>query len=62
MLEHIGEAKAGATLVAAFEAALAAGVRTRDLGGTASTDEFTEAVLSHCRLLASSTTGGVSQA
>ena len=42
MLEHLGEAEAGATLVAAFEAALADGVRTRDLGGTAGTDEFTD--------------------
>ena len=50
MLEHLGEAEAGAALVAAFEAALADGVRTRDLGGTAGTDEFTEAVLAHCRL------------
>ena len=45
MLEHLGEAEAGAALIAAFEAALADGVRTRDLGGTAGTDEFTEAVL-----------------
>ena len=45
MLEHLGEAEAGAALVAAFEAALADGVRTSDLGGTAGTDEFTEAVL-----------------
>ena len=49
MLEHLGEAEAGAALVAAFEAALADGVRTRDLGGTAGTEEFTEAVLAHCR-------------
>ena len=47
MLEHLGEAEAGAALVAAFEAALADGVRTRDLGGTAGTEEFTEAVLAH---------------
>ena len=37
------------SLIAAFEAALADGVRTRDLGGTAGTDEFTEAVLGPCR-------------
>ena len=48
MLEHLGEAEAGAALVAAFEAALADGVRTADLGGTAGTDEFTEAVLARC--------------
>jgi len=34
--------------VAAFESALAAGVRTRDLGGTASTEDFTQAVLRYC--------------
>ena len=45
MLEHLGEAEAGATLVSAFESALDDGVRTRDLGGTAGTDEFTAAVL-----------------
>jgi tartrate dehydrogenase/decarboxylase/D-malate dehydrogenase len=49
MLEHLGEVQAGATLVAAFEAALADGIRTRDLGGTAGTEDFTEAVLTHCR-------------
>jgi tartrate dehydrogenase/decarboxylase/D-malate dehydrogenase len=49
MLEHLGEVEAGSTLVAAFEAALADGVRTADLGGTAGTSEFTEAVLAHCR-------------
>ena len=45
MLEHLGYPEAGRQLVEAFEAALAAGVRTRDLGGTASTSEFTTAVL-----------------
>ena len=35
--------------VAAFEAALADGIRTRDLGGTAGTEDFTEAVLTYCR-------------
>jgi tartrate dehydrogenase/decarboxylase/D-malate dehydrogenase len=49
MLEHLGEVQAGATLVAAFEAALADGIRTRDLGGTAGTEDFTEAVLTYCR-------------
>jgi tartrate dehydrogenase/decarboxylase/D-malate dehydrogenase len=62
MLEHLGEVKAGATLVAAFEAALAGGVRTGDLGGKAGTDEFTEAVLAHCQLLVSSPDSGVSHA
>ena len=55
MLEHLGEAQAGAALIAAFESALADGVRTRDLGGTASTSEFTDAVLARCRSVAPST-------
>ncbi len=45
MLDHLGYPEAASQLVAAFEAALAAGIRTRDLGGTASTSEFTTAVL-----------------
>ncbi len=49
MLDHLGEQLAASVLVDGFEAALAAGIRTRDLGGTASTDEFTKAVLEHCR-------------
>jgi hypothetical protein len=48
MLNHLGEKQAATALVAAFEVALAAGVRTRDLGGTASAEEFTQAVLRHC--------------
>ncbi len=48
MLDHLGEKEAATALVAAFGAALAAGVRTRDLGGTASTEEFTQVVLRHC--------------
>jgi tartrate dehydrogenase/decarboxylase/D-malate dehydrogenase len=44
MLEHLGEPAAAAEVVAAFEACLADGVRTRDLGGTASTAEFTAEV------------------
>lgn len=45
MLDHLGQPAAAEALVSGFEAALAAGVRTRDLGGTASTSEFTTAVL-----------------
>jgi tartrate dehydrogenase/decarboxylase/D-malate dehydrogenase len=44
MLEHLGQDMAARRLVAAFEGALAAGVRTADLGGAASTLEFTDAV------------------
>lgn len=45
MLEHLGETGAAATLTTAFEAALADGVSTPDLGGTATTTSFTETVL-----------------
>ncbi len=45
MLDHLDRHAAASALVHGFEAALAAGVRTRDLGGTASTEEFTNAVL-----------------
>ncbi len=45
MLEHLGETAAAAQLTAAFEGALADGIRTRDLGGTASTTEFVDEVL-----------------
>jgi tartrate dehydrogenase/decarboxylase / D-malate dehydrogenase len=45
MLDHLGETEAAKRLTSAFEGALADGVRTRDLGGTASTSEFTCAVL-----------------
>ncbi|WP_270887979.1 tartrate dehydrogenase [Pedococcus sp. 5OH_020] len=44
MLEHLGQEKAAATLVSAFEGALTAGVRTADLGGSATTREFTAEV------------------
>ncbi|BAS18493.1 isocitrate dehydrogenase [NAD] regulatory subunit B, mitochondrial (plasmid) [Arthrobacter sp. Hiyo8] len=46
MLEHLGHADAARHLQEAFEAVLRDGVRTRDIGGTASTTEFTSAVLS----------------
>jgi isocitrate dehydrogenase (NAD+) len=45
MLDHIGEADAARRIRAALASVLAAGaVRTRDLGGSASTTEFTDAV------------------
>ena len=45
MLEHLGEAEAAAALLNAIEEMLAGdGPRTRDLGGTASTLEFADAV------------------
>jgi tartrate dehydrogenase/decarboxylase/D-malate dehydrogenase len=48
MLDHLGQQDAARALVAAFEAVLTDGLRTADLGGAASTQEFTQAVLRHC--------------
>jgi isocitrate dehydrogenase (NAD+) len=46
MLEHIGERAAADRIRAALGRVLAAGkVRTRDLGGTATTTEFTESII-----------------
>ena len=45
MLDHLEEHDAAAQLTTAFERAIADGVSTADLGGTASTSEFTAAVL-----------------
>jgi isocitrate/isopropylmalate dehydrogenase len=47
MLELLDEGQTATVPVAASEAALAAGVRARDLGVTASTEEFTQIVLRH---------------
>lgn len=44
MLEHTGYPDAGSRILAALEETLASGTKTRDLGGTATTDEVTEAV------------------
>lgn len=52
MLDHLGHKGAARHLQAAFEAVLRDGVRTRDIGGTASTSEFTDAVLSMIDTLA----------
>lgn len=49
MLEHLGETAAARHLESAFEQALADGIRTKDLAGSATTEEFTLAVLEHCR-------------
>jgi tartrate dehydrogenase/decarboxylase / D-malate dehydrogenase len=54
MLDHLGEPAAAKALVDSFESALASGVRTRDLGGTASTAQFTAAVLDHINLVTTS--------
>lgn len=45
MLEHIGQSAASTDLMNALEATLLRGVRTKDLGGTASTSEFVTAML-----------------
>ncbi|WP_109473026.1 tartrate dehydrogenase [Ornithinimicrobium cavernae] len=47
MLDHLGHPEAAAELVGAMEASLAAGVKTPDLGGTATTTQVAEAVLQH---------------
>jgi tartrate dehydrogenase/decarboxylase/D-malate dehydrogenase len=44
MLDHLGEPAAARRLMSAAESVTASGVRTRDLGGTANTDEVTRAV------------------
>jgi tartrate dehydrogenase/decarboxylase/D-malate dehydrogenase len=45
MLDHLGYPDAGARVLAALEDALASGTRTRDLGGSATTEEMTDAVI-----------------
>lgn len=45
MLEHLGEVAAGAALMSAIEANMASGMATPDLGGSATTEEFTGSVL-----------------
>ncbi len=52
MLDALGHPRAAAHLVAAFELALADGVRTRDLGGSASTTEVADAVVARVTALA----------
>jgi isocitrate dehydrogenase (NAD+) len=48
MLHHIGETTAAGAVMRALGSALTSGVRTRDLGGSATTREFTDAV---CKVL-----------
>ncbi len=47
MLRHLGRDEVADRVMAALAATLESGVKTRDLGGTASTTEFTEAVVQH---------------
>ncbi|MFC7473733.1 tartrate dehydrogenase [Dankookia sp. GCM10030260] len=49
MLEHIGEVPAAARLMAAMERVCADGVMTADVGGTANTEQVTEAVIAAIR-------------
>jgi tartrate dehydrogenase/decarboxylase/D-malate dehydrogenase len=44
MLEHLGHADASGAVVAAIETVLREGPRTRDMGGSASTEELGRAV------------------
>lgn len=46
MLEHLGEPQAAAQLMAAIDTASASGVKTPDVGGTATTQQVTDAVIS----------------
>jgi tartrate dehydrogenase/decarboxylase / D-malate dehydrogenase len=45
MLEHVGYPETGSRVLSALEDALASGTKTRDLGGSATTEEMTEAVI-----------------
>ncbi len=49
MLEHLGEPKAAERLMAAVEAVAAKGIRTPDIGGTATTQQVTDAVCEEIR-------------
>ena len=45
MLEHLGEKAAADAIVQAIEKVIAAGLHTVDLGGTASSQDLTEAII-----------------
>jgi tartrate dehydrogenase/decarboxylase / D-malate dehydrogenase len=49
LLEHIGNPEAAEQILWALEDALAAGTKTRDLGGSASTEEMADAVVERLR-------------
>jgi tartrate dehydrogenase/decarboxylase/D-malate dehydrogenase len=49
LLEHVGHAEDGQRVLSALEETLAAGTKTRDLGGSATTEEVTDAVLGRLR-------------
>ncbi len=50
MLEHLGEAQASERLMKAVEAVCAAGITTPDVGGSATTQEVTDAVIEAIRI------------
>jgi tartrate dehydrogenase/decarboxylase / D-malate dehydrogenase len=45
MLEHLGQQAAADAIVKAIETTLVTGPRTRDMGGTASTEEVGRAII-----------------
>lgn len=47
MLEHLGETEASNTLMSAIDKATAAGVLTKDLGGTATTSDVADAIIAN---------------
>jgi isocitrate/isopropylmalate dehydrogenase len=49
LLEHVGQPEAGERVLAALEETLAHGIKTRDLGGSATTEEMTNAVVTRLR-------------
>jgi tartrate dehydrogenase/decarboxylase/D-malate dehydrogenase len=49
LLEHAGYPEAGERVLEALEGTLASGTRTRDLGGSATTEEMTEAIIERLR-------------
>lgn len=49
ILGHVGESRAEAVVMSAFEEVLASGTRTPDPAGTATTEESTDAVLDRVR-------------
>ncbi|WP_158857147.1 tartrate dehydrogenase [Lunatibacter salilacus] len=46
LLEHLGEAEAASQIISAIEGVFEKGIKTKDLGGTATTGEFAENVIS----------------
>ncbi len=49
LLDHVGYPETGERVLDTLEDTLASGVKTRDLGGTATTEEITNSVIEHLR-------------